>query len=153
MSYYLLKKIKYSYTCETWYKHTSSVRAVHRKKGPALIKFLKNGKYEQWYIMGVRYIRRDDCLVVKKDLTFFYRKLENIVPTIIYDNDTKEWWKTSFGFMSKQELHRTEFPAIIYSNGDEEWWQNGKRHRVGGPAVTYGNKKYFYEFGELIDSK
>ena len=47
----------------------------------------------------------------------------------------------------------------IYTNGDKEWWLNGKRHRVGGPAlervagdkVWYLNGKLHREDGPAIE--
>lgn len=49
-------------------------------------------------------------------------------------------------------LHNTIGPAVYKDQGNEqEWWQNGKRHRVDGPAVIRkglrknGNKDVLYD--------
>ncbi|RTK95553.1 MAG: hypothetical protein EKK64_06940 [Neisseriaceae bacterium] len=78
-------------------------------------------------------------------------------PLIIWDNGTKEWHNIEL--VRKRDkrnsvnltYHRLEEdgPAVIYSNGDKEWWFNGKRHRNDGPAVTYGNKEYWFHYGEF----
>ncbi|RTK95497.1 MAG: hypothetical protein EKK64_06660 [Neisseriaceae bacterium] len=115
---------------------------LHRKKGPALIEEDIRGVFVEWYINGVEYFRREDYLVLSN--------FRSDCPEIIWDNGTKEWRKKQiitpcFGF-----LHRHIEPAIIYSNGDVEYWVNGERHRENGPAVIYGNKQYFFEYGNFI---
>lgn len=35
-------------------------------------------------------------------------------------------------------LHRENGPAVEYADGDKAWWFNGKKHRVGGPAIITG---------------
>ena len=30
--------------------------------------------------------------------------------------------------------HRLDGPAVEWNNGNKEWWLNGQRHRVDGPA-------------------
>lgn len=68
----------------------------------------------------------------------------NQLKKIVYPNGTKE-------FYSNNLLHRSyDFPAVEYSNGDKEWWSNGERHREEGPAIIYGNKRYFYKNGKFI---
>lgn len=36
-------------------------------------------------------------------------------------------------------LSRPEYPAMIWSDGCLEYWEDGKRHKIGGPAVTWRN--------------
>ena len=31
------------------------------------------------------------------------------------------------------------YTVKVHTNGDREWYQNGKLHRVDGPAVEYAN--------------
>ncbi|RTK97779.1 MAG: hypothetical protein EKK64_00830 [Neisseriaceae bacterium] len=88
----------------------------------------------------------------------------NDLPAIEFSNGYKEWWKKGkHYFLKKYENGTKEYynfkgqldscsnePAIIYSNGDKEYWYNGKRHKSDGPAVIYGNKQYWFEYGEFI---
>ena len=67
------------------------------------------------------------------------------MPVIEYSNGTKEW----YSFVSQRLNRGFDLPAVEYSNGDKEWWQHGVRHRLTGPAVIYGNKKYWFINGEL----
>ena len=43
------------------------------------------------------------------------------------------------------KTHRVDGPAIIWSNGDKSWWLNGKTHRADGPAVIWsdGSKSWW----------
>ena len=52
------------------------------------------------------------------------------------------------------QFHREDGPALIwfkynnpYNIYAESWWINGKRHRIGAPAVVYanGDEHYFIE--------
>lgn len=85
----------------------------------------------------------------------------DIFPYLIHPNKTKEWHVKldkiipnrdgMFPFSRSTKLHRfLDSPAIEYPNGDKEYWRNGQRHRTHGPAVIYGNKKYWFEKGEFI---
>jgi len=35
--------------------------------------------------------------------------------------------------------HRRDGPAVIYEDGTVEYWQNGRMHRLDGPARHYAN--------------
>jgi hypothetical protein len=49
--------------------------------------------------------------------------------------------------LPRERLHREFKPAVIYPDGRKEWWLNGKRHRVGGPAVKHISNTFFiYEW-------
>src|ERR1039458_2490365 len=37
------------------------------------------------------------------------------------------------------KFHRVGGPAVEYATGRKEWWQEGKKHRIGGPAVEHAN--------------
>jgi len=58
--------------------------------------------------------------------------------------------KNKIHILYKNKLHNDNGPAVICKNGREEWYVNGKRHRIDGPAVIYGNKQYYFENGEFI---
>ena len=45
----------------------------------------------------------------------------------VYSDGSKEWYQNG-------KLHRLDGPAIEYSDGYTYWYQNGKRHRLDGPA-------------------
>jgi hypothetical protein len=62
----------------------------------------------------------------------------------VYDDGTTTW-------NSQQgKRHRLEGPAVEYPDGGGEYWVDGKRHRLEGPAVEYSNggKEYWVD-GEL----
>ena len=69
----------------------------------------------------------------------------NDKPSKVYQNGTKEWHKDNI-------LHREDDkPAVVYQNGDCEWWIEGKRHRIGGPAVVYKNVQCWYVDGDFLN--
>jgi hypothetical protein len=48
-------------------------------------------------------------------------------------------------YYKDNKLHSyNDLPAIIYSSGAKFWYQNGKIHRLDGPAETYVNGKEYY---------
>ncbi len=60
-----------------------------------------------------------------------------------YDNGDKFWYQNG-------KLHRIDGPAIQYSNGDKSWYKEGKKHREDGPAVVCANgDKSWYKEGKL----
>lgn len=60
-----------------------------------------------------------------------------------------------FHFISKRgdaywyqdgKLHRIDGPAVEYAKGDKFWYQHGELHRLDGPAVEYSNGyKFWYQ--------
>lgn len=53
-------------------------------------------------------------------------------------------WRTKDGV-----LHREDGPAVIL-DGTKRWYYLGKRHRVGGPAIEYGDgTKAWYQDGKI----
>ncbi|RTK95522.1 MAG: hypothetical protein EKK64_06785 [Neisseriaceae bacterium] len=138
---------------ERWHVVFKNRAKLHRLRKPAFCRYSeKSGKVktfcEIWYVFGGCYVKKQNCLI----LSSINRDLENKLPTVIYENGTKEWWRhKDTAWERKRELHRDNGPAVEYSNGDKEWWFFGKRHRLDGPAVVYGNKQYFYELGEFIN--
>jgi hypothetical protein len=57
---------------------------------------------------------------------------------------TKRW------FNENGKLHRLDGPAVESANGSKEWYQNGERHRLDGPAYEYADgDKFWYQNGEL----
>jgi hypothetical protein len=53
---------------------------------------------------------------------------------------TKQWHQNG-------KLHRLDGPAVEWANGDKKWYQNGKLHRLDGPAVecANGHKEWWIE--------
>jgi len=46
--------------------------------------------------------------------------------------------------------HRLDGPAVEYADGSKSWYQNGKSHREDGPAIEEANDdKYWYQNDEL----
>ena len=43
--------------------------------------------------------------------------------------------------------HRIGGPAVTFHNGTKEWWVNNKRHRLDGPAIIKhdGTKEYYVD--------
>ena len=52
--------------------------------------------------------------------------------TVENSNGTRYWYQNG-------KHHRLDGPAIEYSNGYKHWYQNGKRHRLNGPAIEFAN--------------
>ena len=50
------------------------------------------------------------------------------------DEDGNKFWYNEQG-----KLHRVDGPAIKWWNGDKAWWSHGKLHREDGPAVEWCN--------------
>ena len=51
----------------------------------------------------------------------------------------KRWYQNG-------KLHRLDGPACEYANGGKSWWQNNERHREDGPAVEYADgSKFWYQ--------
>jgi hypothetical protein len=142
---------------------------THRIKKPALIyKQTKNwmfenahhrggnlpaithGKKKEFYHFGEKFyfkkIHKKNRVETKKiieDKTSMLCSVDDL-PSVVYKNGTKEWHVDDM-------LHRdNDLPAVEYSNGDKEWWYFGRRHRMNGPAVIYGNKKHWYGNGVFI---
>ena len=68
---------------------------------------------------------------------------ENEVELIVgnWGNGAKYWYQNG-------KLHRLDGPAIEYPNGTKYWYQNGKLHRTDGPAYEQpdgGIKQWFIE--------
>jgi hypothetical protein len=60
--------------------------------------------------------------------------------TVIINHDkTVYWYKFGTGI-----LHRENGPAIEYANGDCEWFIDGKRHRIGEPAIVWTSGKHWF---------
>ena len=65
-----------------------------------------------------------------------------------YDEENREYffetkWKSKYYFNLKGILHRIGKPAIEYYDGRIRWMENGKMHRLDGPAsINYFNKEY-----------
>lgn len=36
----------------------------------------------------------------------------------------------------EKRFNNREEPSVVFKNGTEYWYLNGKRHRIGGPAIT-----------------
>ena len=59
------------------------------------------------------------------------------------DNDgTKEWYQDG-------KLHRLDGPAIEWYDGTKEWYQNDELHRLDGPAIEWADgTKTWYQNGK-----
>lgn len=58
----------------------------------------------------------------------------------IYENGNKYWFQNG-------KAHRLDGPAIERTDGDKHWLQNGLLHRLDGPAIEWanGDKSYWIE--------
>ena len=111
---------------------------IHREKGPA-IEYENGNNY--WYFEGKLHRKENlPASIIDGKNNYFL----NGEQYHLQENGTREF----FDFYGRR--HRVNGPAIEYSNGDEEWWLLGKRHRDDEPAVIYGDKKFWFEFGEFI---
>ena len=111
----------------------------HRSKGPAIE--WKSG--EKWWIKNGLMHREGNLPAIENKIGENEYWIED-QKYILQENGTKEF----IDFHGN--LHRDSgLPAIEYSNGDREWWLFGKRHRLDGPAVIIGDKKFCFEFGRF----
>ena len=61
------------------------------------------------------------------------------------DEDGNKFWYNEQG-----KLHRVDGPAIKWWNGDKEWYLNGQKHRLDGPAIEYSyGTKFWYLNNQL----
>ena len=122
----------------------------HRKNKPSIE--YENGNEEYW-IKGQRHRNPMEGPAVKYAIKDFYFLSGNQCFLNIQENGTKEIYIFK-GLLKKFYLYSNSnfdsIPSIIYPNGDKEWWFMGKRHRENGPAVIYGNKHYYFEYGNFI---
>jgi hypothetical protein len=51
----------------------------------------------------------------------------NYTGSFIYEHDSKWWYQQG-------KLHRIDGPAIEYTNGNVLFYYQGKLHRIGGPV-------------------
>ena len=53
------------------------------------------------------------------------------------------------------KCHRLDGPAIEWVDGSKYWFQNGKYHRLDGPAIEWvdGSKEWFIEDECLTESE
>jgi hypothetical protein len=122
----------------------------HRKNKPSIE--YENGNEEYW-INGQRHRNPMEGPAVKYEIKDFYFLGGNQCFLNIQENGTREIYIFK-GLLKKFYLYSNSnfdsIPSIIYPNGDKEWWSNGLRHRLEGPAVIYGNKHYYFEYGNFI---
>ena len=66
----------------------------------------------------------------------------------IKDNGDKFWYQNG-------KLHRLDGPACEYADGDKTWYQNGDLHRLDGPAIEHADeyKFWFIEGKELTEEE
>ena len=66
----------------------------------------------------------------------------------VHNNGDKLWYQNG-------KLHRLDGPAVEWSDGDKFWYQNGKRHRLDGPAIEWatGSKAWYIEGKELTEEE
>ena len=55
----------------------------------------------------------------------------------VCNNGYKAWYQNG-------KLHRIDGPAEELMNGYKAWYQNGKLHRLDGPAIEHIDNKYWY---------
>ena len=104
--------------------------------------FNVNFRKQSWYLNRFRHRKNNRPAVIwSDDYKEYWIDGENY---FIRENGTREFY--AFGVLNRED----NLPAIEYSNGDKEWWIDGKRHRLDGPAVIYGNKQFWFEYGEFI---
>jgi hypothetical protein len=145
--YSLVKRIRES---ECWHYWKKDRRYHRRKILPAVDVFPNNGifscnQFSEYWFYGFNYISNGDFVEIDRILSIW--DLKENPPTLFFLNGTKQW---HYGHSSCDCLHSAERPAVIYPNGDYEWWFMGSRHRLDGPAVVYGDKQYWFEYGKFV---
>jgi len=63
-------------------------------------------------------------------------------------NGTREWRENG-------KRHRVGAPAVEWADGTREWWLNGKPHRSDGPAVEWvdGEKEWWLNGVRLTEQE
>ena len=66
-----------------------------------------------------------------------------------YDEEHREYFietegGSKFYFNLEGKFHRIGRPAINYCDGEKKWKENGKNHRLDGPAHIYNSNKYYW---------
>lgn len=122
----------------------------HRKNEKPAIEHEDGSK--EWYYYGKRHRDNELPAAIWNDgkEEYWFKGIQYFQKE--YLNGTKEWYFDLYGGSPEDFiLHQVgDKPAIIYSNGDKEWWCHGARHRENGPAVIYGNKQYWFDFGRFV---
>lgn len=59
-------------------------------------------------------------------------------PAIVYTTGRRKG--LAFYLQHGQKHRGGDQPAVICPDGQLEWWQDGRNHRVGGPAIIFANK-------------
>ena len=59
---------------------------------------------------------------------------------------SKKWYQNG-------KYHRLDGPAIEDADGSKSWCQNGKYHREDGPAIEFSDGcKHWYKMGKSVKS-
>ena len=65
--------------------------------------------------------------------------------------ELREYSDGSKYYFQNGKLHRLDGPAVEYSDGAKQWYQNNQLHRLDGPAVIYSNgTKEWYFYGKFF---
>ena len=68
----------------------------------------------------------------------------NFTGIVEYTSKSKQYYQNG-------KRHRLNGPAVEYADGSCLWYVEGKRHRVEGPAADYKNgSKYYFVNDEMI---
>jgi len=63
---------------------------------------------------------------------------------------TVKVWDNRTEWYQNGKLHRIGGPAVELESGSKKWYQNGELHRLDGPACEYADgDKSWYQNGEL----
>jgi hypothetical protein len=65
---------------------------------------------------------------------------------VIWPDGSREWRD------EQGRRHRVDGPAVIWSDGTQEWWREGRLHRDGDPAIVYPDHRppEYYLRGERV---
>ena len=64
------------------------------------------------------------------------------------DYKTISWYQNG-------KCHRLDGPAVEHANGSKHWYLNGERHRIDGPAIEFahGAKSWFLNGKQLSEAE
>ncbi len=87
----------------------------------------------------------NENIYIKNDVQLWVSKhknnLEGKIFYVLNNTNNGKFGVAKYGefWFNNGKLHKIDGPAVLRPNGTKEWWLNGKLHRENGPAIEYSN--------------